>query len=735
MRAAALVSAIGLAVASNPWTAGAQDFQALDAARAGILGGAKEIPATGAVGLLSVFGPQAATLFAGERAGVLGAAAALGFAGRGRVVALAHDGYLAGAAGDEAVGGLIERSLRWAAGAPGTGAIPVAVRSGGGLKGWLAKRGFAAADLQPESLAAARAVIVVGRQIDDAMIEPLRAFVEKGGGLVVGETAWSWRSGGSEVRNHPANRLCAPWGILWTDGIVEGTAGKAFRADPAPLCHAGAALALATDAAAKPSKQDLKQAGVTLSDASGWIPADDRLLRPRLAAAVTALESPYPASGKPVKSTEVLRRVATSMGTVAAMGADVDAVAAHSAAAAFPGAVSSTVERVSREVVLDLRKPGWASTGLYAAPGERLAVTVPAALAGAKLRVRIGAHSDRLWHLDSWKRCPDITRTFPVTAERTAAANAFGGLLYVESPGGAGDGASRVRISGAVDAPLYVRGRTTAAEWRVIRDRPAPWGELATDKVILTVPSDRLRKLDDPETLLEVWDRILDAQADLAAIPRDRARPERIVPDIQISAGYMHAGYPIMTWDDQYDVLVSRDALLKGQWGLFHELGHNHQQRDWTFDGTGEVTVNLFSLYVMETVCGKPPVAGHGAIEPAARAKAWARYASAGRKFDDWKSDPFLALNMYAQLREAFGWEAFKRVFAEYRDLAKEARPRTDDDRRDQWMVRLSRTVNRNLGPFFEAWAVPTSPTARDSIAQLPAWMPAGWPPAPAGAE
>lgn len=735
MRRLIWISTVCLAVVSNPWKAVAQDFQALEAARGGILGGAKEIPATGAVGLLSVFGPQAVPLFAGERAGVLGAAAALGTAGRGRVVAFAHDGYLTDAARTEAVGGLIERSLRWATAAAGTGTVPVAVRSGGGLKEWLNRRGFAATDLEADALGSVRAVIVVGRSIDDALVEPLRAFVEKGGGLVVGETAWSWRSGGSEVRSHPANRLCAPWGILWTDGIVGGTAGKAFRTDATPLCHAGAALAMATDAAAQPSKQDLKQAGVTLSDASGWIPSDDTLLRPRLAAAVAALESPYPAAGRPVKSTEVLRRVATAMGTVAAMEAGVEAVAAHPAAAAFPGAVTSAAERVSRELVLDLRKPGWASTGLYAAPGERIAVTVPADLASAKLRVRIGAHNDRLWHLDSWKRCPDITRTFPVTAERAAAANAFGGLVYVESPGGVGDGASHMRVSGAVDAPLFIRGRTTAAEWAAIRDRPAPWGELATAKVILTVPSDRLRKLDDPEPLLEVWDRILDAQADLAAIPRVRARPERIVPDIQISAGYMHAGYPIMTWDDQYDILVSRDALLKGQWGLFHELGHNHQQRDWTFDGTGEVTVNLFSLYVMETICGKPPIAGHGAIEPAARAKAWARYAAAGRKFEEWKSDPFLALGMYAQLREAFGWEAFKKVFAEYRDLAKDARPRTDDERRDQWMVRLSRTVNRNLGPFFEAWAVPTSQSARDSLASLPAWMPAGWPPAPAGAE
>jgi len=84
---------------------------------------------------------------------------------------------------------------------------------------------------------------------------------------------------------------------------------------------------------------------------------------------------------------------------------------------------------------------------------------------------------------------------------------------------------------------------------------------------------------------------------------------------------------------------------------------------------------------------------------------------------------------MYVQLQEAFGWDAYKRVFAEYRDLPAAERPKTDDEKRDQWLVRFSRAVGKNLGPFFEAWRVPTSERARASIANLPAWMPEGFPP------
>jgi hypothetical protein len=286
-----------------------------------------------------------------------------------------------------------------------------------------------------------------------------------------------------------------------------------------------------------------------------------------------------------------------------------------------------------------------------------------------------------------------------------------------------------VRISGAVAAPRYVLGETDPKEWKgIIRHRPAPWAELGTRKVVLTVPSAVARDVEDPRPLLEFWDRVMDACADLAGRPRERERPERYVADVQISAGYMHAGYPIMTHLDAAEAMLHLPSLRgkgpHGFWGLYHEMGHNHQSPDWTFGGATEVTVNLFTLYVCETVCGIE--GGHAGVRGGP--ESLRQYLAAGADFAVWRRKPFLALHMYVQLKEAFGWETFRRVFAEYRDLAKDARPRSDAGKRDQWMVRFSRAAGRNLGPFFEAWGVPTSEIARASIADLPGWMPEDWP-------
>jgi hypothetical protein len=62
-------------------------------------------------------------------------------------------------------------------------------------------------------------------------------------------------------------------------------------------------------------------------------------------------------------------------------------------------------------------------------------------------------------------------------------------------------------------------------------------------------------------------------------------------------------------------------------------------------------------------------------------------------------------------------------VFREYRAVA-DANQWPDDRRRDEWLVRLSRAVSRDLGPFFAAWGVPVSGAARAAVATLPAWLP-----------
>jgi hypothetical protein len=397
---------------------------------------------------------------------------------------------------------------------------------------------------------------------------------------------------------------------------------------------------------------------------------------------------------------------------------------------AFSGAVPEEAARVEKTVVLTQDRWGWHSTGLYVLPGEEVAVESPQGIEQYKLKLRIGCHKDKL-RKEPFKRPQQITVSAPLTSGTSIHKNQYGGPVYIEVPKGIDAPALSFKISGAVEAPHYIHGKTTSSEWNTIRSHPAPWAELESDRVVLSVPSEHIRALDNPSALMDFWNEVLDAQAELAAIPKERSRPERIVPDVQITAGFMHSGYPVMIHLPQAKRLVQLDELRSNKggknWGYFHEFGHNHQSRQWTYQGTGEVTCNLFSLYTIEKACsGSNP---HRAMDPKKRKARLEQYLANGADFEVWKKDPFLALTMYVQLQEAFGWQPFMELFADYRKdpipNEKGKRRPSDGQVRDEWMVRYSNHVGRNLGPFFEHWGVPVSGTARESVAHLPRWMPA----------
>lgn len=685
----------------------------------------RSIDTPGSPGTLCVFG-NATPLITGEMNDQPVVVAAAGTIGRGRVVALAHNGYFAAASLERAdTGRLIINAARWAR---SNQPAPIRAVGDASLLNRLRDVGLDAQSLGRERLSdvlphTSVLIIDAGRLHEDDL-PAVEAFVRGGGGLITGLPGWGWKQlnpGKSLADDLPMNRLLMHAGIVIADGHAGGRDNVFAVGEVDPLVRADVAL----DAALQgrlPAKSALV-ASAALLLAADALPSTEPSLRPRID---RLLDQPppdlrHPQPDRPLRPTDVIARVILILQERDLPRTPMERIRAHPSADAFPGAVTADAPRVRRALDADHLLPGWNSTGLYAAPGETVIVRIDPVDVAHGLSVRIGAHSDGIAHLRDWKRAPRIDRVIPITEPLTRIASPFGGLVYIESRDRVQ--VRPIEIEGAVEAPRFVLGRTSPAEWTTSRQAPGPWGELIGEKIILTLPASALRELESPTALMQFWDRVADACADLATIPHERVRPERYVADVQISAGYMHAGYPIMTHLDAVPRFVDLDLLrTRGDWGMFHEIGHNHQSPDWTFDGTGEVTVNLFTMYVMETLVSdyRP----HPSFTQDKQRAMWRAHRASGSPFEQWKRDPFLALVMYRQLIDAFGWDAFKRVFAEYRALPADQRPRTDDDKRDQWMIRMSRTTGRNLGPFFDAWGVPTSPAAKASIADLPVWMP-----------
>ena len=589
--------------------------QAADHAK--LLEGVKAIPRLGSPGPVVAYGPQAFPLAA--TADGKEALAAAGSLGKGRVVIFGHTGYLTPNEGD--LGRLLANAARWCG---GKDKPHVGVR--GPKPSALADEGMSVESFQTpdeKSLARFDVVIMQAQDLTDPTVaEPLGKYVKKGGGWISGVTGWAFNqtSGGKDFATaNLGNALLAEAGLAWTTATLTGGALEA-PAEISPMLNAYTAIGALTPKLGAPAvdpkavEQGMKTLQLALSSMpAASRPAFQRLLAPLLA---TAEKTAFPTPEKPLGVKDAAARGNVALAMSLARFLPAAEVKPNPAAESFPGRPPVSARAVSKTVSIDPTIPGWQSTGLYADAGAKISVKVPSECARGDYAVRIGCQTDSLESLEEWKRVPEITNSTRLTGPETLAANPFGGLIYIVVPDTAKQTAPfQVAIAGGIEAPLYVAGQTTDAQWEQMRQLAAPWAELACKGVILTVPIAVAREVKKPAELMQFWQSVVDAEDELSNFTK-RRRPERIVPDVQISAGFMHSGYPIMVHLPQAKEMVTLEPGKWPGWGFYHELGHNHQQSAWTFDGTVEVTCNLFSLYVVQTVQKQPMTAGHGAVKP-----------------------------------------------------------------------------------------------------------------------
>ena len=652
--------------------------------------------------------------------------AAACFYGSGRVLAVGHPSFYteeSAAKADTAV--FIKNGIAWL----GQDKLSVAVYKNAAAAKALGRiEGVSLREIPSlDALSAFPVLAVNPDSLRSNEVERVRDFITAGGGLLASGIGWGWQqvSGGKSLASENLfNRLLGPAGLLINSDYADRTAKDGYQADfPLPAgVNADEAVRLAATGNLS-DKALLRQINHTLCAAKSVMPPQETDLSRALDALMNSPDaSKLPSPDKPLKASDITARLTLIDHQSAWRAKPLDPWPAHPSAATYPGLPPAGTPRGVRTLTVNLDTPRWHSTGLYATAGDPVTVELPPGAEKLGLKLRIGTTTcDNTSH-DEWRRAPKVDLELPLITNNVTVSSPFGGLVYVVVPDkvDVAERTVRVTLRNACRAAWFKQGRDTLTSWRTsIRDCAAPWAELESDKIILTVPSGVIRTLEDPSALLAFWEMISDQDARLTAIPPARRSAERFCADAQLCAGWMHAGYPIMIPNVTAKELVDLDTLKKkGDWGFFHELGHNHQNGDWTFNGTGEVTVNFFTLYNMEHACGIPPRKtrmGEERIQKTVR-----EWVAKGKTHDDWCRDPFLALETFVRLQQVFGWNAFEKLFAEYRALPKEDRPQNDAEKRDQWASRLSRITGKNIAAVFDAWNIPLTEEARQACAKYP---------------
>ncbi|WP_051691645.1 M60 family metallopeptidase [Pedobacter borealis] len=426
----------------------------------------------------------------------------------------------------------------------------------------------------------------------------------------------------------------------------------------------------------------------------------------------------------------------------------------YSKARVFPGLVDQSEPRVKDvQFTLDLNftdqtaqnlrisvapSPQY-STGFYAAPGELIKIVVPAGVDG--LTVQIGAHTDNLSGKFPLLRDPIIYNRKQLVSGVNYIRNLYGGHIYILATFAYANPVT-FTITGAVVSPDFILGQTTDADWVAkVKASQVPWLELRAKRVIFTIPRDKViasfnsnEPFTNPTAVFTKWNDVFDLDynawmglSDNAADIRDRSPQSqwRGILDIQLSLGSGHSGFPFVGTNDAYwfASFTSLNSLntSAGQWGTYHEFGHNCQQGSiWSWSTLGETTNNLFSFKVANRIGANynilHPAVSSGFPESIAYASG-----TGVKNFDtdafmtDPDRGPFKRMTPFVQIFEKFGYGAMTYLYSQARHAE---RLNSNDITKHNFVYeKLSDYTKIDLAPFFDAWGISISDAVAMKVA------------------
>jgi hypothetical protein len=374
-------------------------------------------------------------------------------------------------------------------------------------------------------------------------------------------------------------------------------------------------------------------------------------------------------------------------------------------------------------------------TGRYVRKGETVRVNVGGMPSGYRARAMVG-----------FRRMIGKSSRNQQAAPLRNGNNRFvarqNGPLFITITAPAGKPAMStevdVSIADGKPLPLFVQGHTSMDDWRTQLDNyaDAPFVQLVDQHSMITLPRGVFRRdpVADPSATLATIGQVLAMQDALAGFddtkPADARTPlrEHFVVDFRTSPKerkgmYMYATDQFIGMFAENTADLTDPARLRSEWAIWHEVGHTHQQDSWTWESLAEVSVNLFSLYVQEKM-GEPnrlDVAEYDGITPRERARDYLARASRDYVSDvegEYDDLAFVRLVMFDQLKRAYGWDLFTRLFRYYREhpLPYDV---SEAKKVDQFVVAMCTVAGNDLRPFFEKWGLRASADAYGKIAAL----------------
>lgn len=588
-------------------------------------------------------------------------------------------------------------------------------------------------------------VLVLSAQTDysDSVMALIASFTASGGGIVTCQTPWAASTGAAA----DAKAMLDPFGLVMNTTVPGDSSWAISASAPAAIQSAMPA----TDAliADKEGTSVLTAADRTIACNAIMQVINMRIDIPALASKLAVLGD---ASHYGLISPTLAAPVASGSKPVEKLLAQYqsktfDAIApadlfVHPCAADFPGLPDAGAPTVSRTVAVNGNtpvdfymnqggRPTRTETGLYASPGAVITVTIPAGLVADGLEVHIAGNGTQDTTFNggnsgNWTFFPKLWRRVALTSPVTQTGNVFGGLITIMVPAGKSLGTFNVTIDGAIEAPAFVLGQTTDAQWNGgLSSKPAPYGYLQTPKLTLYLPKWQLVAMTQPTAVATHWQKVMDTSDEYYGYTNFRKRGEAAATSRYVSAGSAYAGYPVeLGWGTTRDQELDA-TRFNGDWGTYHELGHGFQD---DFDSAfviaigAEVDVNLFPGMIYTLVHDRTAwdTPTHSTYDATGRLTARNNFLALPASSQTWataNSTSPVAYDFYFNLAEAFGWQVYKTALGRLMKFLQNPVQATDPElsaldsadanfKRNRFYLLFCDAAQRNLDAYFQRYGL-----------------------------
>lgn len=367
--------------------------------------------------------------------------------------------------------------------------------------------------------------------------------------------------------------------------------------------------------------------------------------------------------------------------------------------------------------------------------GSKFQPTGRCAVPGTPVSLTVQPHDGvlpTLW-IGAWDYYGEVTepRSYPLTAGANTVTDPHGGPVYLTLTGD-GERAGVLIRSGTVAMPVFALGRTTEADYQRQLDTltASPYVELHTPHTIMTLTREGalLYRDEDHAALLALMETIIDSHARISGLDgsrpvhRRKAGPYHFTEVSKVPSGvgayatHGYNGFPRAYLDRATTVT----GLRTRGWGLYHELGHLHQQFAYKPAGLTEVTVNIYSLAAQRTLkqpsnlLTVDPKTGLDYFQSARQ-----KFGTPGLTYEK-SFGAYEQLVPLRQLELAFGDDFWPRLHR----LVREENPQsqyTENEKRYRALATFSsRVAGHDLTDFFvHTWAFPIDAVGRAELAAL----------------